>query len=265
MRLTGSLAASCSGHWQTPCSASCSMPPLFRRRLMPVPTLAGWGVLAGVLLGLALWLRVGLFPFLAVNEPVVNATMVRDPAQVLVVEGWLEAEELDQALAVYVRGGYGRLVTTGGPVLSWREGRPGQSYADRAVEYLLAHGPAGLVPIAVSAPHTHAERTYISALALRQWWQAQGGRVTQVDVVTSGVHARRTRQMFALALPELAVGVHAAIPGSYDGARWWTYSEGVKKLWVESLSVAWSTCCFWPGPPPSVSQSAARSAVRVVD
>jgi uncharacterized SAM-binding protein YcdF (DUF218 family) len=226
------------------------MLPLFRHRSLPVPTVTGWGILALLMFGLLLWLRTGLFPFLAVNEPVVNATEARDPAQVLVLEGWLEADELDHALALYARGGYGRLVTTGGPLLSWREGRPGQSYADRAVDYLREHGPADLAPIAVSATHTHADRTFVSALALRHWWQTQGGRITRIDVVTSGVHARRTRQMFRLALPELAVGVHAADPSSYDGARWWTYSDGVKKLWVESLSVAWSTCCFWPAAPP---------------
>ena len=229
------------------------MPALLRRRLVPLPTVWGWVFLAAIMLGGIQLARWGLYPLLAVTAPVAQGSL-RDPAQVLVVEGWLDASELDQVLGIYQRGPYGRITTTGGPLLSWMEGRAGQTYADRAAEYLLAHGPAGLPVEAVSAPKSPVDRTYTSARAWQAWAERQTPPITRVDVVSTGVHARRSRQMFRLAAPRQEVGIIAVQPALYEGSHWWDYSEGVKKTLVETFSVLWSTCCFWPelpsGPTP---------------
>jgi uncharacterized membrane protein len=75
------------------------MPRLFRRREILLPTLLGW-VLLAVLLGAAVLVAVHrIHGFLAINQPVPGA-------ELLVVEGWISEQELDQAVAAFGRGGY---------------------------------------------------------------------------------------------------------------------------------------------------------------
>ena len=92
-----------------------------------------WGWLALLLIGAAAIVLVGrsLHSFLALNQPL--------GARVLVVEGWIDPEGLDQAIAVFRARGYERVVTTGGPIESWLELRHAM-FAELEANYLKQHG-----------------------------------------------------------------------------------------------------------------------------
>lgn len=219
------------------------MPALFRRREVILPTLWG-GLLLLALLGAAATLVARhLGAWLAVSEPVVVAG--GGPAALLVVEGWLGERELDDAAAYARRRGYARVVTSGGEIDSFS---PFASYAERAAHRLRQRLPALRID-AVPTPRTAQDRSYASAVWVRDWARQHAVPVETIDVYSLGAHARRSRMVYRLAFGETTrVGIIAGRPHDNDVERWWTTSEAAKGVLGETLSLAWTQCCFRPAP-----------------
>jgi hypothetical protein len=234
------------------------VPALFRRRHVWLPTLWGTAALLGALAAIAAALVASAPAYLAVTEPARGAD--GNGARLLIVEGWLEDRELDQAVALFRGGHYERIVTTGGPIESWTGMPvPWQDYAERGARYLAAHGLADATIDAVPAPASAQDRTFLSAVVVRDWAAHQRIRLDAVDLLSVGEHARRSRMMFRAAFgPEVEVGVIAARPTFHDTQRWWKTSIGAKAVLGESISLAWTVCCFWP---PAVGSHEERWAV----
>ncbi len=174
-------------------------------------------------------------------------------ARTLVVEGWLTEAELDQALATARGGRYERILTTGGPIGAWAGVRHWTTFAARAADYLATHAATGDPPVfAVPAPQSTKDRTFLSAAMVGDWARRTGTALPAVDLYSAGVHARRTRMLYRMALgPGVEVGVLAARPQEYDAGHWWRSSAGAKTVIGEALSLAWTVCCFWPPAPDS--------------
>jgi len=250
------------------------VPVLFRRRHVWLPTLWGAVVLLGALAVIAAALVASAPAYLAVTEPARGAD--GNGARVLVVEGWMEDRELDQAVALFRSGHYERIVTTGGPLETWVGTQaPWKDFATRGALYLAAHGLADATIDAVPAPATAQDRTFLSAVVVREWAARQRIRLDAVDLLSPGVHARRSRMMFRAAFgPGVEVGVIAAQPTFYEPQRWWKTSAGAKLVLGESISLAWTACCFWPPaagsheerwavPPPNGTRAGAAPALPV--
>ncbi|MEP7100476.1 MAG: hypothetical protein ABI702_24385 [Burkholderiales bacterium] len=221
---------------------------LFRRRQVWLPTLWGWLML--LLLAGATIVVLGLSArsLLALDAPARGHD--GRGARTLIVEGWLSDAELAQAVATIRRGRYERVITSGGPIEPWIDAGHYGSFALRAAGYLRAHGIVELPVIAVPAPDTKKDRSYISALMVREWAQREGVALNAVDVYSAGVHARRSRTIYRMGLGEaVEVGVLAARPDDYDDERWWASSSGAKTTLNEVVSLAWTACCFWPPAP----------------
>ena len=224
------------------------MNPLFRRRQVWLPTLWGWLLLLFLAAAAIIALAHSAHGLLALDAP------ARGPdgqgARTLIVEGWLTDDELAQAVDAVKRGRYERLITTGGPIEAWIDAGHWGNFALRAAGYLRAHGVTELPVIAVQAPDTKKDRSYLSALKVREWAQRERLALTAVDVYSAGVHTRRSRTIYRMALGDsVEVGAMGARPGDYDDERWWASSTGAKTTLNEVVSVAWTQCCFWPGPP----------------
>ena len=225
---------------------------LFRRRQVWLPTVWGWLVLLG--LGAAALVALGFAAngLLALNEPARGKD--GSGARTLVVEGWIDEHELVQAVAAFKRGRYERVLTTGGPIEPWNDVGGWGSFALRAAENLRTHGVSGVPVIALPAPESRQDRTYLSALMLREWVQRSGTALDAIDLFSAGVHARRSRLLYRMALGDsVEVGVLAAEPKHFDARRWWTSSLGAKTTIGEALSLAWTSCCFWPAAPASAA------------
>ena len=221
------------------------MPALFRRRTVWLPT--AWGVLliGGAMLLVVLLLAFNAYALLAPVQP------ARGPdghgASTLVVEGWLEPADLQQAIAIARAAHYVRVLTTGGPLESWSQTGTARTYAQRAAEYLRANGMAGVPVIAIDAPATLKGRTYLGALLLRDWAERTGVKLDAVDVLSGGVHTRRSWLLYRMALGDGAeVGALAVPPAEFDARRWWTNSEAAKSTLTETLALGWTKCCYWP-------------------
>lgn len=226
---------------------------LFRRRHVWLPSVWGSLLLLMLVAAAGTWLARHAYGFLAPTE--LAHGRVGQGARTLVVEGWLDAGDLNQAVAAARRGRYERVVVSGGPLDDWPEGQRFANYADRAADYLRQHGLDALPVVAVAAPASAQDRTYLSALVVRDWAARTGTTLDAIDLFSSGVHAYRSRIVFRMALgPDVEVGVIAARPLRFDGDRWWTTSAGAKAVVGEALSVAWTRCCFWPAPHGSFSE-----------
>ncbi len=227
-------------------------PALFRRREVWWPTPLGLLSIA-VLLAAALFaLGVSIQGLLAPQAP------ARGPdgagARTLVVEGWLGAEELDHAIVVARRGRYERIVTSGGPIEPWIDAGGWGHFALRAAAYLREHGPAGVPVIAAPAPETAQERTYVSAVAVREWARQSQLRLGSIDVLTAGVHARRSWLAYRMAFGDaVEVGIVSVPRSGFDGQPWWRSSSAAKVTLGEAFGLVWVKCCFWPDAPPNAS------------
>lgn len=213
-------------------------PALLRRRQVWLPTL--WGFLAlGIACAAAGWLALReVYPFLAVTRPV--------RANVLVVEGWMPADQLDQTLEIWRAGGYEHVITTGGPITEFVP-EPG-SYAERARDYLVSHGMPVETVVAVPAPASAQERSFLNAVMLREWLARSELHVDALNVVSSGVHCRRSWLLHRMAFgPQIQVGIIATVPRGYDEAGWWRTSLGAKDVLGEAISWLWTELFFHPG------------------
>ena len=222
--------------------------PSWRGRLILALILASALLLVG-----ALVLK-GVYPFLATTH--------RVNANILVVEGWIHEYAIRAALKEFQSNHYARIFTTGGPV----EGTRGyiNDYctsasvgADLLRKNGLANGSVQMVPSRVM----DRDRTYGSAVALRNWFRDHNMAVSGIDVVTEDLHARRTRLLFQKALGDkLTVGVIAIANPDYDAKHWWSYSEGVKEVGSEALAYVYARLFFHPSEPPLVQKAAASDS-----
>jgi len=217
---------------------------LFRLRQIWMPTILGWFFILVIASAVSVCLVRNIYSFLAQNEPV--------GSRVLVIEGWLAPEELDQAIQTIKRGNYERVVTTGGPILGWPELSIHSNYANLAADYLVKHGiPRNQITV-VPTPASAQERTFLSAVVLRDSANRLGISLSAIDLFSSGAHSRRSRLLFQMAFGQkVPIGIFAARPGDYDPEAWWRSSSGVESIVFQSIALLWVKCFFWPGPPGS--------------
>ena len=213
---------------------------LFERK--PRWSLSWRGRLLAVLLAIGFGIT-GFFrihPFLAVTD--------RVDTNVLVVEGSVRDFALRAAVAEFRRGSYQRVFTTGGPV----EGSGGyindyHTSASICADILKKYGVPPECLQMVPSRVMDRDRTYASAVALRNWFHEYDIRVRSLNVLTENVHARRSRLLFSKALgPEISVGIIAVPNPDYDARRWWRSSEGVKDVFSESLGYFYARFFFRP-------------------
>src|ERR1043166_4038565 len=122
-----------------------------------------------------------VYPFLATTQPV--------NADILVVEGWVHQYAIQAAVREFRSRSYKRVLTTGGPVI----GIGGyindfQTSASVGADLLRRAGiPSDLLQM-VPSREIGRDRTYTSALALRDWIREHQVSVRGINVVTENTH-----------------------------------------------------------------------------
>jgi len=205
-----------------------------RRVLTPV----GWAVFSiafgSVLVSIILFVH----PFLAPTKPVGGG--------ILVVLGWLPDYALKKVKDRFEEGHYKLLVTVGG---KYTTGRLAQykSEADWTASRLNAQGVllGKIIPVVITI-YPRKDRTYYKALAVQKRLKKAGFAQASIDVVSFGVHARRTWVLFEKVFSLVNVGVIAIRPDNYDTSRWWLFSEGVRSVISESVAYLYARFIFSP-------------------
>lgn len=202
---------------------------------------SGYLAVLATLIGIGWVVTTNIHPFLATTD--------RLETRVLVVEGWIDKYALEGASREFAAHGYERVLSTGGPVV----GLGGyvndfQTSASVGAEGLKAAGvPASLVQM-VPSRISGRDRTYSSAVALREWLRREQFPIRSFNVLTEDAHARRTRLLYQLAFGrEVEVGVVSIPNPDYDPRRWWRYSQGVREVVGEALAYLYARFLFFPG------------------
>jgi hypothetical protein len=203
------------------------------------------GRLILVLLGFltAVLLLLTAEPFLAETHRVNSDT--------LVVEGWIHEYAIRGAVEEFRKGSYQRVLSTGGPVV----GNGGyvndyQTSASVGADELKRRGVPSQMVQMVPSRVMNRDRTYASAVALREWFREHDMTMSSLNVLTEDTHARRTHLLFEKALGKnVRVGIIAVPNPDYNARRWWKYSEGVKDVVSEGIAYLYARLFFIPWEP----------------
>jgi uncharacterized SAM-binding protein YcdF (DUF218 family) len=193
-----------------------------------------------VVLGAIVALSRGIYYFLAITDPV--------KSDVLVVEGWVHSYAIHASVEEFKNHSYRRVFTTGGPVVGrGRYINDYQTSASVAADLLKQAGIAADLVQMVPSRVIGRDRTYSSAVALKEWFRDHDVQVGSLNIVTEGAHARRTRLLFEKAFgPGVEVGVIAVDSPDFDAKHWWYYSEGVETVITASVAYLYAKFFFVP-------------------
>jgi len=166
--------------------------------------------------------------FLSPNAPI--------EAQVLVVEGWMSDLQFLKVADHLSSRHYDIIIVTGGPLEKGSFLSEYKTHAELGRTTLMKITGRKDI-IAVPVPSVQKDRTEAAALALRRWLEANGNGFETVNIVSSGVHARRSQYLFRRALGDhYRVGIIAIASSGYDPKRWWSSSGGFKAVILETLA-----------------------------
>ncbi len=174
-----------------------------------------------ITLAVLVFFVVSIHNFLAISRPV--------EAEILIVEGWLwDRPALDEAVQYY-KEGHCRYILTVGTVVTEKESPiVGKSFADLAASRLHDYGIETGAIIPITFVEGASGRTVQSAQETLNWIKQEMPESTSINVMTLGVHARKSwiifRKSFGL---EYCVGIIAGTESSYKVTRWWTSRRGI--------------------------------------
>ncbi|MDF7806685.1 YdcF family protein [Pontiellaceae bacterium B12219] len=203
------------------------------------PTWLGWLLIATLLCGLFLGFIASLYPFLAPEKPPHKGLMV--------VEGWIHDFALDEAIILFKTGNYSKIVCTGVPIETGSYIQQFKSYPEMTAARLKKMGiPPEKIIVSV-ADEAKKDRTYMAAVALREAFMAYNIDETELHLITTGPHGRRSRMLFQKALGDkYNIGITCLAPASYTPEDWYKGSEGVRYVMSEWLAYVYAKLFFYP-------------------
>ena len=206
----------------------------FKRKEIFVPTLPGVILLLTLFIMAVIAFGHRIHGYLAPTRPISDA-------QVLLVEGWLPDSALQEALEELGNGPYKAIVTIGGPLSVGSHLSEYGNYADLSAATLRELGCDDGMIDAVSVDWVKRERTQACAITFKEWLTEKNPRVTRVNLVSEGTHARRSWYLHRKMLsPGVHVGVISIQSLDYDPCHWWSSSAGVRSVLSEVLAFAYT-------------------------
>jgi len=202
-------------------------------------TWRGWLLIAMLSIGILWGFVTNLYPFLAPEKPPHKGLMV--------IEGWIHDFALDEAMTIYRAGNYSKIVCTGVPLETGSFLLQYKSYPEMTAARLRKLGiPEEQIMVAV-ADETKKDRTYMAAIALRKAFITDNLKETNLHLITTGPHGRRSRMLFQKALGKnYTIGITCLDASSYNPEDWYTCSEGVRSVIGEFIAYAYAKFFFYP-------------------
>lgn len=193
-----------------------------RRRLL------GFFAVLLLLLALALLARFRLYPFLGPDAPA--------DSPVLVIEGWISDDALQAAVDWADAHGVHSLWLTGGPIETGSWLAPWHSWPEMTLARLDAIGATSRFDVrAFPAPRVRKDRTFVSALALRD--SIGPDAPPAMTLASESPHLRRSALLFRRAFGDsVQIGTLPLPPIDYGPDDWFRCSAGVRSLLSESIA-----------------------------
>jgi hypothetical protein len=202
-------------------------------------------LVAGIVFGL---LTVSLFVFSSPIYGFLAVPTVRVEADIVVVEGWVPSYVVRAAADEFARGGYKAIVTSGLELEGAEKTGTVDSAATEAALQLEQMGIASTHILICPTPLTNWNKTAKSSRVVTAMLDSLGIHPKGVNVVTIGVHARRTWLAYQHAFgPQVSVGIIQIPEITVNPARWWASSLGIKR--VTKGYVAWVRERFFGSSP----------------
>ena len=175
--------------------------------------------------------------FLAEHAPV--------EAKILIIEGPLPEYAITEVLHEYYSQNYDLIVLTGGPLSSYFKLSGYQSHPELISSILLEQIPEDQL-VVLSRPAVLTDRTFANAQRLVSWLDTTHQEYPPVNIISVGVHARRSRLLFKKALGHTQVGVVNIQDKSYDPKIWWKSSNGFRVVISECIAYIYARFLFYP-------------------
>jgi len=210
---------------------------LLRRRQCVALTWRGW-LLGLLILGTAATLAVrNAYYFLAVTDPA--------PGGILVVEGWGPDIFLKDAIEEFRRNHYQQMLVTGTPIGKGGMFTQYKSNAELSAATMEAMGFDHNLLHAIPAQNVSRDRTYTSAMAVKNWLKEQGMNPASLTLISLGTHSRRSRLLYEKTFGDrVKIGIIAVQDGSVDPNRWWTTSQGFRSVTDEMIAYIYARFLF---------------------
>lgn len=206
-----------------------------RKKEVWLPTWRGGLLLVLIAAALLFGAVRSLYPFLAVNASLPEASVV-------IIEGWMSDEELTRVVEA-VRPGSPLLVATGGPVFFGLALMEEETYAGVTASRLLQLDVAPETILCAPAPDTAFDRTYAAAVAARLALEKRDLCGTPCTIYTVGAHSRRSLYLYRKAFgPDWPVGIVSLDSQQFDLRRWWRSSHAFKHVTGELISWIYTLC-----------------------
>ncbi|MDF7801486.1 YdcF family protein [Pontiellaceae bacterium B1224] len=165
----------------------------------------------------------------------------------MVVEGWIHDFALDEAIILFNAGEYSQIVCTGVQIETGSYIQQFESYPEMTAARLIKMGVDPEKIIVSVADDAKKDRTYQAAVALREAFIAYNMQETDLHLITTGPHGRRSRMLFQKALgSDYNIGITCLAPASYEPKDWYKGSEGVRYVMSETLAYIYAKLFFHP-------------------
>jgi len=213
---------------------------LFKRKNILVPSLWGWLLILVLLAVLSFLFLKNIYGFLAYEQPA--------ETRVLVVEGWIPDNGLQEAIAHYNLNDYNYMIITGVPISQWTYASPFSNMADASARSMKELHFADSV-YTVHIPSTILrDRTYATAIALEMKWHSFGIETDNFDLFTMGAHARRSALMFESVFGNRLKGVLISTDPTFEAETWYKSSRGFRIVVSELISWVYAKLFFSANP-----------------
>lgn len=204
--------------------------------------------------GLTLWghLLIVLVIFLffiigACNIYNLLAPVEREKADVLVLEGFISDYLLQDAINEFQTNKYKLLITTGTPLIYGELLAPYKNTANVAGMSLLKLGFDSTKLVMVGSNEIRNDRTYNSAVALREWLKKNRPQTKSLNLMTMGVHGARSQLLFQEAMGDtIKVGIISMKNFYYGPHSWWKSSKGARETLNETFGYFYVRFFFRP-------------------
>jgi hypothetical protein len=121
-----------------------------------------------------------------------------------------------------------------------------ENYANLGAVRLVALGYKGTNIVKVATPKVRKDRTYHTAVAVREYL-VKNTEYRTIDLLSQSVHARRSWYLYRRACgSEIKVGVISNYSPEFDAAHWWRSSNGVRTVLNEAIAYLYAKLVFNP-------------------
>lgn len=201
------------------------------------------GKLSGLLIfsGIMFFITVQIHPFLEQHKTV--------DTDLLVVEGFITDYAIEQSAKIFEEGNYSHMLITGKIRLKGSHLDQYENDGLFSAATLAAMGFDMNNVTVVAVDHkVNKDRTYASAVAIKEYVHNNYPQDQTFDLITLGTHARRSRILFEKAFDnQIEIGIIPITDVGYNPDRWWQSSNGFREVSKETIAWVYARFFFFPG------------------